>query len=490
MAKEKKTASTQPIQNEKLTMSGGDKNKENGVNDKKEKGAEKKSTVKSSDNKGNAKASASDAGRTKIRKRSIPADDRDIIALEKKDEVIEQVQEKKEPIYLEAPVKRKKKYGNSSFSAIVKTVSYIGIVLAVSVVLAVYIILVANDVFAFNKSDNAVVVELGEYPDIADVADVLHEGNVIKYPGIFKLYAKLKNKENYNFAPGTYTVYPNMNYDDLLVAFVPDKAPREQISITIPEGYSVDEIIDLFVSKGIGTRDGFIDVINNYEFDYWFLENLECSEDRIYRLEGYLYPDTYYFWSDSSEVSAISKLLSNFKKKFKKSWLERCEELGMTLDEVLILASMIQEEARYPEDYATVSSVFHNRLNSEEFEGLLQSDATVQYYYRNVYGSIKSPFTEEDMKFDCPYNTYLYKGLPPGPLSTPTIDSINSAMYPLETEYYYFVTDSEGYCMFATTYEEHKMNIALIEAGITVNDGKNEDDSSADDEDNDEEYEE
>lgn len=362
--------------------------------------------------------------------------------------------------------KAKKRYGNSSVSAFIKTCSYIALVLVVSIILSVTIIFVVNDVFAFRKADNDFNVTIGEFPDINEVADALADKGVIQYPSVFKLYAKLKKKDNYNFAAGTYTVNSSMNYDDLLIAFVPERAEREQVSITIPEGYSVDEIIDLFLAHGIGTRDGFIDVINNYEFDYWFLEDLECSDDRIYRLEGYLYPDTYYFWSDSSEATAINKLLSNFNKKIQKKWLVRCEEIGFTLDQVLIMASMIEEEAKHPDDYTTVSSVFHNRLVSEEFKGLLQSDATTQYYYRHVYGTKKAPFTDEDRKFDCPYSTYLYHGLPPGPLSSPSIESIGSVLYPEETNYYYFITDAEGHCMFAVTFEEHKKNIAAVEAGL------------------------
>ncbi len=464
MSKEKKSGLTQPIKNDKV------------LGEKKENSEASLEKQNSQTKKWN-KSVANDGDKTKVRKKTEAS-------VELKGSAENELSEKKEekiPVVVEAPKKPRKKYGNSSFSAIVKTVSYIGIVLAVSVVLAVFIILAANDVFAFTKSDAQITVVIDEYPNIDTIAEALADANVIKYPSLFKLYAKLKEKENYNFANGTYTVSPSMNYDALLIAFVPEKAARQQISITIPEGYSVDEIIDLFVSKGIGTRDEFIDVVNNYEFDYWFLENLECSEDRIYRLEGYLYPDTYYFWSDSSEVAAISKLLSNFKNKFKKSWLKRCDELGMTMDEVLTLASMIQEEARYPEDYPYVSSVFHNRLKSEEFGGFLQSDATVQYFYRNVYGSIKDPFTDADRKFKCAYNTYIHDGLPPSPLSTPTIDAINSAMYPAESNYHYFVTDSLGYCMFAVTYDEHKMNIAAIEAGQTA---KDDDDQIGDDVDN------
>ena len=463
MSNENKKSSTQPIKTEQKKVEN-QKSETKGAATAPIK-AKKKAPIKPTSEDEDVKVYNSDAGKTRIRKAEPKTKKMPVVQKSKEEKAPAKVKEEKIPIYIEAPKREKKKYGNSSFSAAIKTISYIVIVLIISVVLAVNIILVGNDIFALNKSDNPVTVTIGEFPDIGVIADALEEKGVIKYSGMFKFYAALRHKDAYNFASGTYTVSPDMNYDDLIIAFVPDIMAREQISITIPEGYSVDEIIDLFVENGIGTRDGFIDVINNYEFDYWFLEDLECSEDRIYRLEGYLYPDTYYFWSDSSEEAAIEKLLANFKNKFRKSWLKRCEELGMTMDEVLILASMIQEEAKYPEDYAGVSSVFHNRLNSSSFNGLLQSDVTIQYYYRNVYGSVKIPFTDADKAFDCPYNTYMYRGLIPSPLSTPTIDAINAAMYPAKTDYYYFVTDAEGYCMFAKTYNEHRQNVLDIEDG-------------------------
>ncbi len=366
----------------------------------------------------------------------------------------------------------KRRYGTSAVSAFIKTFVYIAVVLVVSVILALNIIWIANDVFAFSKTDVNVNVSVGEFPDVDAIAKALAEKDVIKYPSVFKLYAQLKKKDNYNFAEGTYTVNPSMNYDDLLIAFVPGKAEREQVRITIPEGSSVDEIIDYFLAKGIGTRDGFIDAINLYDYDYWFLEDLECSEDRIYRLEGYLYPDTYYFWSDSSEVTAINKLLANFEKKVKKKWLTRCEELGLTLDQVLTMASMVEEEAFYPSDYTTVASVFHNRLKSDEFKGLMQSDATTQYFYRHVYGEKRAPFTDNDRKFNCPYSTYTNNGLPPSAISSPTVEAIGCVLYPAETNYYYFITDGDGRCMFAVTYEEHKRNIAAVEEEKSAGDNE------------------
>ncbi len=419
-------------------------------------------------NKNNTGNSTASSGKTKVCR-----------TVSKQVDISEQNNEAVEDQIIEIKPKPKRRYGNSAVSAFIKTCSYIALVLVISVVLSVTVIFVANDVFAFRKADNDFTVTIGEYPDVDAVANALADKGVIQYPSVFKLYAKLKGKDDYNFAAGTYVVNSSMNYDDLLIAFVPERAEREQVSITIPEGYSVDEIIDLFLANGIGTRDGFIDVINNYEFDYWFLEDLECSEDRIYRLEGYLYPDTYYFWSDSSEATAINKLLSNFNKKIQKKWLARCEEIGFTLDQVLILASMVEEEAKYPDDYTTVSSVFHNRLVSEEFKGLLQSDATTQYFYRHVYGTKKAPFTDDDRKFDCPYSTYLYHGLPPGPLSSPSIESIGSVLYPEETNYYYFITDAEGRCMFAVTFEEHNKNIEAVEAGFGAEDKENDEDGEA-----------
>ena len=359
--------------------------------------------------------------------------------------------------------------GGNTIISIIKAITYIVAVMVVAVFLSIFIILVGNDIYAFVKDDVMVEITVPEYATLDDMADILYENGIIKYPNVFKLYANYKNDDG-EFIAGTYSeLSPMMNYDELLLAFKPKK-PTGISRITIPEGYTTDEIIDLLVSKGIGTREGYVDVINNYDFDYWFIDALEeegISSDRFYRLDGYLFPDTYEFYNASSEVTVIGKLLKRFDQVFQESFRAKAESLGYTVDEILILASMVEKEGGTQSDFFDISSVFHNRLKKKASYPCLQSDATVVYAIHHETGERINP-TGADMEYQSPYNTYLYEGLPPGPIANPSASAIRAALYPSDTNYYYFVSASAHLTYFSTTKEEHDANIAKIKAGETA----------------------
>ena len=359
--------------------------------------------------------------------------------------------------------------GGNTIISIIKAITYIVAVVVVSVFLSIFIILVGNDIYAFVKDDVLVEVTVPEYATLDDMADLLYEKGIIKYPNVFKLYANIKDDDG-QFIAGTYSeLSPMMNYDELLLAFKPKK-PTGISRITIPEGYTTDEIIDLFVSKGIGTREGYVDVINNYDFDYWFIDELEASgisKDRFYRLDGYLFPDTYEFYNASTEAVVIGKLLKRFDQVFQESFVTKAQSLGYTVDEILILASMVEKEGGTQADFFDISSVFHNRLKKKASFPCLQSDATVVYAIHHETGERINP-TGEDMEYESPYNTYLHAGLPPGPIANPSASAIRAALYPAETNYYYFVSASAHLTYFSTTKEEHDANIAKIKAGETA----------------------
>lgn len=353
---------------------------------------------------------------------------------------------------------------NNAVSGLLKAIIYIVAVLVVGVTLAYIVIVVGNDVFAFVKSDEIVEVTIPEDADIDCIADVLYENGIIKYPAIFRYYAAAKS-DNSDFLSGDIEVSASMNYGELLDAFK-YKYVRGTSRIAIPEGLTVNEIIDIFLSYGIGTREGFTEAINNYPFDYDFVRALDenPNEGRTYRLEGYLYPDTYEFYNDNTEVQVIYKLLDEFNTKFGDAYRARADELGMTTDQIVTLASLIEKETKYLDEYEYVSSVFYNRLNSSGSFEYLESDATVVYAIQIATGKRIVP-TAEDLYFDSPYNTYTHKGLPPGPISNPGFDAISVALYPAATNYYYFVADSSGRTIFSRTLAEHKAAIASINAG-------------------------
>jgi len=181
------------------------------------------------------------------------------------------------------------------------------------------------------------------------------------------------------------------------------------------------------------------------------------NPQRENKLEGYLFPDTYFFDPKAGERAIIEKFLDNFDAKFKPEFYERAKELNMTVDEVIILASIIERETALPEERPIVSSVFHNRLKSSDPNlKKLESCATVQYVLYKTQGKMKEKLSDEDTKIDHPYNTYLYEGLPPGPICCPGLASIEAALYPdEESEYLYFVAKGDGSHEFSRTLAEH-----------------------------------
>ncbi len=322
-----------------------------------------------------------------------------------------------------------------------KAAIYIFIVLAISAAMSAVIISGANDAFALCKSGEKKEFILYDEMSVKDVAKLLKSDGIIKYPLFFRIYCRLKS-ERKTFPLGEYALSSAMSYDEIRYELFGIGKKREEIRITIPEGYTTDEIIELFLANGIGSRERFEEVINDYPFEYPFVALIPENKDRRYRLDGYLFPDTYMFYSDSAEETVIDKLLANFNKKFTSEMISDAAKGGYTIDEAVTLASMIQREAYYLSDMAGISSVFRNRLKA----GMryLQSDATA------LYGEA--------------YDTYENAGLPPGAIANPGYAALEAAVYPSNTKCYYFVTGNNKKAVFSRTYAEHKRAIARIKA--------------------------
>lgn len=351
--------------------------------------------------------------------------------------------------------------GGNTVVSVIKAIVYIIFVVIISVFSSIFIILVGNDVFAFVKNDEVREVVIPEYATLDEVASILYENEIIAYPKIFKLYAVAK-KDDGEYVAGTYNISPMYNYSDLLDEFK-EKPVTGWQEIMIPEGYTTDDIINLFISKGIGTKEGFVDAINNYDFDYWFIDELGedwAADGRIYRLDGYLFPDTYQFYNNSSEVTVLKKLLKRFNQIFTQEYRNQCAEMGYTVDEMITLASMIEKEAGSAAEFFYVSSVFHNRLNNPSVFPKLESDATIVYAIQHDTGT-RPTLTGSDLTYDTPYNTYTHNGLPPGPIANPSASAMLAALSPIKTNYYYFVSDA-GITYFSETKAEHDAYIADI----------------------------
>ena len=330
----------------------------------------------------------------------------------------------------------------------------------ISACICTVVLFVANDAFALVSSDRMETVTIPEEADARAVAHILAEKGLIRFPAAYLLYAKIRSFGE-NYLTGEFVLNASMGYDELRYALSPKKGVRLQKRITIPEGLTTDEIIEIFVSQGIGTKEGFVNAIERGgDFGYDFLSEIPESEGRTYRLDGYLFPDTYFVYADSTETEIITKLLGTFERKFDKDLRAVAKEKGFSVDEVLRIASIVEREAYYRSDMSAIASVFLNRLKSGRFSHL-DSDATVKYI-KLIAGDRSVPTAEDIDNLESPYNTYKIRGLPPGAICSPGYDAIFSVLYPADTDYYYFVSAKDKSTVFSKTYAEHLRAVAAL----------------------------
>lgn len=274
------------------------------------------------------------------------------------------------------------------------------------------------------------------------IADTLQKKGVIRNADLFRFTAKVMKKDT-EWQYGTYKIKKGMGYQRIFSALTTPQTAS--IKITIPEGKQVKTIARLYQEAGICSKEDFLGALDKNLYSFDFLKAITTRND----LEGYLFPDTYYFEPNTDAKIVIETMLSRFEEKlYTEEYRNRCQSLGYSFDQMLTLASVVESEARLESDRKTIAGVFFNRLNNG---GKLQSCVTVEY----AMGIKKNIISAKDTKFDSPYNTYLYAGLPIGPICCPSEMSFRATLWPKETNYYYFQSDAKGIIHFAETYEEH-----------------------------------
>ncbi len=224
---------------------------------------------------------------------------------------------------------------------------------------------------------------------------------------------------------------------------------RATVRLTVPEGYTAYQIAVLLEEKGVCSKEDFLEAVNNPSENI-FSDEIENAQERPFLLEGYLFPDTYDFYVGESAQAALGRFLSNMSKKLKPEDYERAEELGYTMDEIITIASLIQEEAGRPAQDAKVASVIYNRLNSKDFPRL-QLNVSFEYLDK----SVEPIFPQARENYDELYNTYKRQGLPAGPIANPGRSCIEAALHPAETDYYFFLTDKDMNYYYSKTKAEH-----------------------------------
>lgn len=298
-----------------------------------------------------------------------------------------------------------------------------------------------------NKQDIVVDIPMGCSVD--EVADILKENNLIKNKFVFKLNFKIKNNYSH-MKSGKYLLNKTYSNQQIIDKLVSGKIYQDGIKVTIPEGSTSKEIISMLIDKKLGDKEVYEKLVNNPKEFYKEFKFLD--QEDIKSLEGFLYPCTYYFDEEANEKEVLSQMVEQFNKRYTDELKKRQKEQKMTLQEVVNLASIVEKEAVLDEDRPIIASVFLNRLDRDM---LLQSDATIQY----TFETRKKSITYKDLKIKSPYNTYLEKGLPPTPVSNPSIRSIEAVLYPAKTDYLYFVATIDGGNVYSKAYEDHVRNV-------------------------------
>ena len=370
--------------------------------------------------------------------------------------------------------KRKKGYGFFGIPHLIATGIWLLIIVSIGVSLGRMLWLCAADVLAFGREDKSVTITIGANDTIEDIAEILHKNQLIRYPGVFKLYASLAVDDG-EIAPGTFTLNTLYDYHAIVNGMSAYSSFREVVEdVLIPEGYNCRQIFELLQEKGICTVEALEEYAANGEFqDFWFLEGIARGDK--YCLEGYLFPDTYDFYANSTPREALGKMLLGFESRIDREETEAqlavlnsrlsdmmrsngcsqafIDENQIGVKELLIVASLIEEETSSAGESKNIASVIYNRLTQDHaYERYLGIDATILY----ALGYHTDELTAEDLQIDSPYNTRIYAGLVPTPITNPGLSSIQAALDPADTNYYYYLLNpATGTHTFSKTAAEH-----------------------------------
>ncbi|WP_416294409.1 endolytic transglycosylase MltG [Paenibacillus illinoisensis] len=311
-------------------------------------------------------------------------------------------------------------------------------------------------------SADPVVFEIKSGSGTSQIADQLEQEGLIRSGLAFKGYLKWK-KQGSSFMAGTYSMNPGVSYDEIISKLNSGEVvPEEMVKFTIPEGYTVLQMADKLSAEGVVDREEFIKLANDpSSFDVDIIKNIPVDEELRYVLEGYLFPETYELKKGSSTHDVMQRMLEEFQTKINTipDLDSKLKARNLSLHELLTIASLVEREVVVDEERALVAGVIDNRIKQDM---KLEIDATVQY----LLDKPKARLLFKDLKVKSPYNSYLNKGLPPGPITSPSLESIEAALAPEASDYLFYVTKKDGSSghLFAKTYKEHQQNIAKSKA--------------------------
>lgn len=374
--------------------------------------------------------------------------------------------------------KKKKKGGIGFNGSIFGGIILVTIILTVSMLLAVGGLTVGMEFYGIGKDENDISFNIPEGSTNEEIADLLFENGIIKNKDLFLMAVKLmKPKKIY---PGDITLKPSMSYSDIIEEMEVQRERYETVTLTFIEGSYLVDIADQLEQANVCSADDFLFEFKK-DLGYKFESYITDNENAFYSREGYCFPDTYEFYVGDTAYNITKILREHFDSKITDSMYTKMNSMGLTLNDTMTLASIVQLEAANVDEMPRIASVFLNRLKDPDTFPMLQTDTTYKY----IDQVIKKKAGNDDMvaHFTEYYDTYAIDGLPAGPICNPGIEAINAVLNPEKTNYYYFCNNLEtGETFYAETLEEHEAN--QIKAGL-IEAVENDEDTE---EDNGEEY--
>lgn len=329
-----------------------------------------------------------------------------------------------------------------------KRYSFLIILPVVALMVTFFYIRLILSPLASGNEPRDVLITIPPQASANKVGAILEEHKLVRNQQAFALYARYKGLDS-KIKTGEYRLNNGMSTPEVLRELVEGKLAVQ--SFTIPEGFTITQVADLLVSKGFIDREKFFQTVASESYPYVFIKELQNNERR---LEGYLFPDTYQITRGNSESAIINMMLKRFEKELNDlDYYALAQSAGLTLHQAVIIASMVEREAKVDEERPLIAGVIHNRLR---ISMPLQIDATIQY----ALGTTKPKIYYKDLLLDSPYNTYRINGLPPGPIASPGRSSLLAAVKPTKTGYLYYLAKPDGTHAFSATLAEHNANKA------------------------------
>ena len=329
-----------------------------------------------------------------------------------------------------------------------------------------------NDVLAINRDNTEIVqVELPNNAKTGDAVKALHDAGLIKnklfckmFIGVMDAIDSRSNKNPAPYLPGVYYFDESMGVEKMIKRFKTSAVRGATISITIPEGYTINQVIAKLEKNKICSADSLYKTFDEVDFssEYDFIDKLTYKEKRYHVLEGYIFPATYEFEQGTDPATVVRTFLNTFKKRWDDNYAERANEISMSVDDVIKIASIVEKEAADKPQFALVSSVIHNRLNRSGLYPTLGCDATRKYVDNTIKNAKHPPTPSKLSEYYRNYDSDQCVGLPASPICNPGDDAIDAALYPENTQYYFFAHDKNKKIYMAKTVDEHDKNLAQI----------------------------